>query len=90
MASVEAMVMVDDGTVVPKNMVMRWTPVTDKLPEDDRPVLVTEKWSEDPFTAKYINGHWFDWYDNDCSEFDGILAWMPLPPVYRPIEEDVR
>ena len=88
MASVEAMVKVDDGTVVPKNMVMRWIPVTERLPEDDRPVLVTEKGRKWP-TRGYYDGNLDCWINEAREVTEGITAWMPLPPVYRPIEEDV-
>ncbi len=89
MASVEAMVKVDDGTVVPKSMVMRWIPMTERLPEDGKIVLVTIKGRK--FPARGYHDKDADYWIIETSDVaaNRILAWMPLPPVYRPIEEDV-
>ena len=97
MASIEAMVMVDDGTVVPKSMVMRWIPVTERLPENDVDVLICIN-NGDVFVARRYTIHsysgtysgWNDavkWWAPD--DEDLVKAWMPLPEPYRPIEEDV-
>jgi hypothetical protein len=111
MASVEAMVTVDDGTVVPKSMVMRWIPVTERLPEE-RPTLaaargadVLKKYPHMPQTVSdrvitsvvfpdgtkmAVNGWTVDgkWHMDYRLEFE-VVAWMPYPEPYRPIEGDV-
>lgn len=66
-----------------------WIPVTERLPEDDRPVLVTLKWSEDDYevtTGEY-------WRDSTvCHGWgnfgDVVIAWQPLPTPYREGEQD--
>lgn len=88
MASVEAMVAVDDGTVVPKSMVMRWIPVTERLPKDNRPVLMSEVGCRWPQRGYYVREHRF-WVADSTVVVDSITAWMELPEPYRPIEEDV-
>ena len=65
-----------------------WIPVTEKLPEDNRPVLMTEKGRTWPVRGYYDDN--FDcWFTETRAITEGITAWMELPPVYRPIEEDV-
>lgn len=60
-----------------------WIPVTERVPEEHIPVLVTERWSKDPFVARYVNGRWVDWYYYDCPEYNNVLAWMELPEAYK-------
>jgi len=58
-----------------------WIPVEERLPENDKPVLVTADWDHDDLevcTAVY-------WHDTECwgNLEDYITAWMPLPEPYR-------
>lgn len=58
----------------PANVLLRWTPVTYGLPEDDDPVLVAlngEAW-----VATYDEGQW---RDLDAMPIDGVSHWAPLP-----------
>ena len=58
-----------------------WIPVEERLPENDKPVLVTVDWDHDDLevcTAEY-------WHDGDgwANLEDYITAWMPLPEPFR-------
>ena len=53
-----------------------WIPVSERLPEKDGYYLV----SEDDCNIEV------EWYDNTGWGYCGVIAWMPLPPVYQ--EED--
>lgn len=53
----------------------RWIPVEECVPDEGQEVLVS--------TAKYISLVEFD-SDYEFGEVDGVLAWMPLPKIYRP------
>lgn len=58
-----------------------WIPVEERLPENDKPVLVTVDWDHDDLevcTAEY-------WHDGDCwgNLEDYITAWRPLPEPFR-------
>ena len=66
-----------------------WIPVSERLPEDRRAVLVTAYWHEtyQVMEASYYgDGLW--WYVpfNNCGEHMQQLkpkAWMPLPEPYK-------
>ena len=68
----------------PMSEVIEWIPVSERLPKDPRPVLVTILWHE-PYhnyevsIAEYWdNGEgWGDWPGAE------IVAWMPLPEPRR-------
>lgn len=83
MASVEAMVIIDDGTVVPKNMVMRWIPVTERLPDNERWVLITDKEINYPVIAVYRKWKTGEYIWTDYQEEYNVLAWMDLPEIYE-------
>ncbi len=72
----------------------RWVPVTERLPEEDLPVLVAVKqkdrlptWVEDQ-TYSYVTG--IDAYDNGewYSHKKKVVAWMPLPEPYKGGEQE--
>lgn len=67
----------------------KWTPVSEKPPEDCDPVLVTYKWSK---TDREVTiGEYWDDPSEICPEEekgwgkdgDHVTAWMPLPEPYR-------
>lgn len=70
-------------------MVKRWIPVSEALPDDDTPVLISDK-------RKEVSKAWYDKYmhkfyisDSDYwyNELD-VLAWMPMPSAYKPHEKE--
>ena len=67
-----------------------WIPVSERLPEDRREVLVTAYWHEtyQVMVASYFgDGLWWCVPFNNCGEHMQRLkpkAWMPLPKPYDP------
>ena len=82
------------GCNCPKMSAQQWIPVTERLPEDDRAVLVYEATYNNIFTACCEDGRWESfgiesiprWYDE--SPYGNITAWMPLPEPYRERSEN--
>ena len=66
-----------------------WTPVSERLPEDRREVLVMAYWHEtyQVMMASYFgDGLWWCVPFNNCGEHMQRLkpkAWMPLPRPYK-------
>lgn len=61
----------------------KWTPVSERLPEELTTVLITDK-DGDVFLATFIeviNGY-AEWTT------DGIIAWMPLPEPYKEVRDE--
>ena len=50
-----------------------WVPCNKRLPEKDGYYLVSED----------DGGVEVEWYDNTGWGYCGVIAWRPLPPVYR-------
>ena len=61
----------------------RWIPVSKRLPDDGRTVLVTD-WGETDFGKRY-DGRW---WDCDGNVFKDVSAWMPLPKPYKGGEQN--
>ena len=59
-----------------------WIPVEDRLPEDDRMVLVTcqTKRGIRSVNRAYCDGAF--WHGS--GSMSGVIAWRPLPEPYRP------
>jgi len=72
----------------------RWIPVTERLPEENLPVLVAvkqkdrlPKWVKEQ-THSYVTD--IDVYDDGgfYTHKNNVVAWMPLPEPYREDEQD--
>lgn len=66
--------------VVPETLDLRrrWIPCSEQLPEKDGIYLVTVNFLNDrPTFADFMNGRWITHMD------DHVLAWMPMPEVYK-------
>lgn len=66
-----------------------WISVTERLPEDTHPVLVTylgynDKLPKSDMVAMCDDGDWY-WYDDESKCKVAITHWMPLP---QPPKED--
>ena len=75
-------------SVIPKPK-MGWIPVSERLPNDRRPVLVTAYWHEtyQVMMASYFgDGLWWCVPFNNCGKHEQKLnpkAWLPLPEPYK-------
>lgn len=75
-----------------------WIPCSERMPEMHRegmesegeyymisnPVLVTD--GNEMYVAEYEtdDGYRYGWHSLDGEDYEGIIAWMPLPAPYRP------
>ena len=76
----------------------RWIPVSERLPEDMQFVLMTIRrmsrlYNHKPFiTVGYISWNQTAWWcarDGDCTLHEiEVIAWMPLPEIYKEESED--
>lgn len=58
----------------------QWISVKERLPENDKPVLITA-WTDTLMIAWYYSGLW---ETEDCYlDLDEVKAWMPLPEPYK-------
>lgn len=71
-----------------------WIPVTERLPEDDKYIMISFENSTLPDIGRYEadkdgNGAFYPWDDEKSYvEYDLFVnAWMPLPEPYRESEE---
>ena len=77
-----------------KIQMIDWIPVSERLPEDRREVLVTAYWHEtyQVMMASYFgDGLWWCVPFNNCGEHMQRLkpkAWMLLPKPYEPQESE--
>lgn len=78
--------------IIRKHMNNGWIPVKERLPEDDKYILLSFENFSLPMVGRYdgdAEGGAF--YLGDCGEEDTCIsmdllvnAWMPLPEPYRP------
>ena len=62
-----------------------WIPVTERLPEDGKVVLVTRKAFNNDFyliALAFFNGEECRWEDMDLYDLN-VIAWMELPKIYE-------
>lgn len=62
-----------------------WIPCSERLPEDDREVLVQLAWRIE--IGWHLNGIWKSEYVNEYDDED-VLAWMPLPKPWKGADDE--
>lgn len=63
-----------------------WIPVSERLPERYKEVIVTDIETSDTYQSQYLgNGYWE--CDNGTLK-NRIIAWMPLPEPYKEEENE--
>lgn len=73
-------------------MEQRWIPVSERLPEENKKVIISTK-TENLYFGTYCQNidksqaGVFLIRDNIYTQIDRIAAWMPLPEPYRESEE---
>lgn len=76
--------LIDAIKVVPS--ATQWTPVEERLPEDDETVLCTLSWGGVQ-AFKFMGKRWYGFGFTQPVRRDYVLAWMPLPEPYKGGEE---
>lgn len=73
--------------MLPKVMELAWIPVSERLPDVDEEVLtyLSCRLFEINSLIKYSFSKEFYWenQNGDTMDFEGVEAWMPLPPEYK-------
>ena len=72
-----------EGYDAGKAKAMRWIPVSEALPEEDKQVIVIGiTASEYAILGEYQNGYWVDGSTGEYIPYE-ITHWMPLPEPYK-------
>lgn len=77
--------LINDAPTIPAEFVQEWTPCSERLPDTDIPVLVSDGvyvW-EDELQEDYEDGKTMYWWDSQCSFDFNDTAWMPKPKPYK-------
>jgi hypothetical protein len=63
----------------------RWIPYSERMPEEETDILVTYIDGEETriIPVNYGRDKWFDCIFNRALDSFKVIAWMPLPEVYR-------
>ena len=61
----------------------RWIPVTERLPDNARWVLVTDKEINYPVMAVYKKWKTGEYIWTDFNDVFNVAAWMELPDIYE-------
>lgn len=61
-----------------------WIPTSERIPDNDRAVLVTLKWAEDDYEVA-VGEYWHNsTASHGWGSFEGhVIAWHELPTPYR-------
>lgn len=73
-------------SVIPKEKT-GWIPVSERLPERYKEVIITDIETSDTYLSRYIGNRYWE-CDNGLFK-DRIIAWMPLPEPYKAESEEV-
>lgn len=76
----------DFPSVTPKKKTC-WIPVSERLPERYKEVIITDIETSDTYLSRYIGNRYWE-CDNGLFK-DRIIAWMPLPEPYKAESEEV-
>ena len=68
-----------------KQFRQKWIPVSERLPDDGKEVLMSLAWGVD--IGEYRDGEWRSEWINHYDD-DNVIAWMPLPEPYKGDEDD--
>lgn len=71
----------------------KWTPVSERLPKTPGRYLTYIVNKHDTnyryiMTCEYIESDLWRWFPDDECASDNVIAWMPLPELYRVESED--
>lgn len=73
----------------------KWTPVSERLPKTPGRYLTYIVNKHDTnyryiMTCEYIESDLWRWFPDDECASDNVIAWMPLPELYRVESEDKK
>lgn len=74
----------EDGAKAARSAQPGWIPTSERLPDNDRAVLVTLKWAEDDYEVA-VGEYWHNsTASHGWGSFEGhVIAWHELPTPYR-------